>query len=97
MTTTYTDTQRLDFVAAHSAWVSHSSDGEVCNLWHRDDDGKPRPMQGYPQRCYNDHRQAIDACLHEWETRLSEIAAGRLHPSKEIKRFADAKHPRGAI
>lgn len=92
---TYTDSERLEFLSAHGAYISHSSDGENCNVWHRDDEGNHKPWQGYPQRCYPEHRSAIDACMDEWNARIAEIAGGRLHPTKQIRRLADAGNPRG--
>jgi len=60
------DRDRLDWLIQHEAYVSHSRDGEVCNVWFRwDDEGQEGgPAEGYPQKCYHDGRQAIDAATH---------------------------------
>ena len=60
-----TDEQRLNFMIAYGAYISHSRDGEVCNVWLPDDlDGnEARPAEGYPQKCYYDPREAIDAAM----------------------------------
>lgn len=59
------DTERLDWMIAYSAFLSHSRDGEVCNVWFSqdpdDDSNGAVPAQGYPQKCYGDAREAIDA------------------------------------
>lgn len=54
---------RLDFLISYGAYLSHSRDGEVCNVWYRwDDKGQDGgPAEGYPQKCYHDAREAIDA------------------------------------
>lgn len=62
-----TDTERLNWLIAHSAYVSYSRDGEVCNVWYRfdpnDDAGDSVPVQGFPQKNYSNPRDAIDACM----------------------------------
>lgn len=61
------DTDRLNWMIAHGAYLSHSRDGEVCNVWFRyepnDDSGDSVPVEGYPQKCYYDAREAIDAAM----------------------------------
>lgn len=58
------DKARLDWLIAQSAYLSHSRDGEVCNVWFsydpKDESNGPIPVQGYPQKCYLDPREAID-------------------------------------
>lgn len=62
-----TDTDRLNWMIAHSAFLSHSRDGEVCNVWFSqdpdDDSNGAVPAEGYPQKCYYDAREAIDAAM----------------------------------
>lgn len=62
-----TDTDRLNWLIAHSAYLSHSRDGEVCNVWFSqdpfDDSNGAVPAEGYPQKCYYDAREAIDAVM----------------------------------
>ena len=56
------DRDRLDWMVGHSAYVSHSRDGEVCNVFvpsNEDDEGHV-PAEGHPQKCYYDARTAID-------------------------------------
>lgn len=57
------DTVLLDWLIAHSAYVSHSRDGEVCNVWFTQDPEDASngavPVEGYPQKCYHDAREAI--------------------------------------
>jgi len=66
-----TDTERLNWIVAHSAFVSHSNDCEVCNVWlshdNDGDPGEPTPFEGYPQKCYASAREAIDACIKSEE------------------------------
>lgn len=61
------DTELLDWMIAHSAYLSHSHDGECCNVWFRydpqDDGGDSVPVEGYPQKCYNTGREAITAAM----------------------------------
>jgi len=61
------DRKRLEWMIANSAFISHSSDGEMCNVWFshdpEDDGGGPVPVEGYPQKCYHDPREAIDAVM----------------------------------
>lgn len=58
-----TDTDLLNWLIAHSAYLSHSRDMEVCNVWFAhdpdDDGGGAVPAEGYPQKCYYDAREAI--------------------------------------
>lgn len=62
-----TDTDRLNWLIAHGAYLSHSRDGEVCNVWFSydpdDDSNGAVPVEGYPQKCYHDARAAIDAAM----------------------------------
>lgn len=61
------ESQRLNWMISRSAYVSHSRDGEVCNVWYAhdpdDDGGGAVPVEGYPQKCYHDAREAIDAAM----------------------------------
>lgn len=64
----YTDTERLDWLIAHGAYLSHSRDGDTCNVWLRYDpfdesNDESVPVEGYPQKCYCDAREAIDAVI----------------------------------
>jgi hypothetical protein len=71
-----TDTDRLNWMIAHSAYLSHSRDGEVCNVWLSqdpdDDSNGAVPAQGYPQKCYYDAREAIDAAMGARNTQASD-------------------------
>lgn len=62
------DKRRLEWLVAHSAFLSHSRDGEVCNVWFAhdpdDDSNGAVPIEGYPQKCYVDSRAAIDAAMN---------------------------------
>lgn len=62
------DTDRLNWLIANSAYVSHSRDGEMCNVWFNydpnDDSNGAVPVEGYPQKCYGDAREAIDAAIN---------------------------------
>lgn len=52
---------RLNFMISYGAYIAHSRDGEVCNVWLPADEGdEERPAEGYPQKCYHDAREAID-------------------------------------
>lgn len=59
--------KRLMFLIEREAYVSHSRDGEVCNVWFSDDpkcdNNGPVPVEGYPQRCYHDPLEAIDNAI----------------------------------
>lgn len=59
------DRARKDWLVQHSAYVSHSRDGEVCSVWfsHDPDDetNGSVPAEGYPQKCYYTANDAIDA------------------------------------
>lgn len=59
------DTQLLDWLIAHGAFLSHSRDGDLCNVWFSqdpdDDSNGAVPVEGYPQKCYEDARAAIRA------------------------------------
>jgi hypothetical protein len=57
------DTVMLNWMIEYSAHVSHSRDGEVCNVWMPDEDGTDEPAEGYPQKCYSDPRKAIQAAM----------------------------------
>lgn len=59
------DSERLDFLIHRGARVSHSMDGETCNVWlpAERDGTEARPAEGYPQRHYDDGRKAIDAAM----------------------------------
>lgn len=61
------DKVRLNWLMANGAYVSHSRDGEVCNVWFSqdpdDDSNGAVPVEGYPQKCYHDPREAIDAAI----------------------------------
>lgn len=62
-----TDTDRLNWLIAHGAFLSYSRDGDCCNVWLShdpdDDSNGAVPAEGYPQKCYNDPRAAIDAVM----------------------------------
>ena len=63
-----TDTDRLNWLINNNACVFYSRDREVCNVWvssdPNDDSIGPYPVEGYPQKCYNDAREAIDAAIN---------------------------------
>ena len=78
------DTDRLNWLIGHSAYLSHSQDGEVCNVWFahdpNDDGGGAVPVEGYPQKCYYDAREAIDAAMLAQNAELSESAREQKKP-----------------
>lgn len=59
------DVKRLEWMATRGARVTHSMDGEVCNVWMpADRDGNDEyPAEGYPQKNYYDWREAIDKAM----------------------------------
>lgn len=62
------DTERLDWLMANGAYVSWSHDKEVCTVWYRwnpdeDSDRDGVPVEGWPQTCHYDAREAIDAAM----------------------------------
>lgn len=75
-----TDSERLDWLISRGAYVSHSRDGDVCNVWFShdpdDDSGGPVPVEGYPQKCYIDAREAIDAAMSVQNNVISERPVG---------------------
>ncbi len=59
------DTQMLDWMAQHGAHISYGNDAEYCNVWlpARRDGTEARPAEGYPQKCYDNPREAIRAAI----------------------------------
>ncbi|KOQ38314.1 hypothetical protein ABW38_22635, partial [Achromobacter xylosoxidans] len=58
------DTERLDFLAAHGAWVAWSRDRECCRVFHVDADGQDVPMCGWGDgKNWLTPRKAIDAAI----------------------------------
>lgn len=57
------DAERLDFMSQHSAFISHSLDGDVCSVWTFDEDGHRIPFRGWPQRSFDSVREAIDDAI----------------------------------
>lgn len=61
------DTERLDWLISRGAYLSLSRDGDVCNVWYShdpdDDSNGAVPVEGYPQKCHNTAREAIDAAM----------------------------------
>jgi hypothetical protein len=56
-----TDTQRLEFLVHHEAYVTFSRDREVTSLWRRGSEGRDdAPYFGFGAN-YRDWRHAIDA------------------------------------
>ncbi|MEK9811256.1 MAG: hypothetical protein VW362_12460 [Candidatus Nanopelagicales bacterium] len=62
-----TDTEMLDWMASHGAYVTRSRDGDNYNVSFRydpdDDGGDSVPVEGYPQKCYDTPREAIAAAM----------------------------------
>ena len=56
------DTERLDFMVTHHAWVGWSKDRECCAVYRRDDEGYTEPMTGWTPS-YLTPREAIDAAI----------------------------------
>jgi hypothetical protein len=56
---------RLDFLSTFGGRISWSRDREVCNVWiESDEESEPaKPAEGYPQKCYHDPAEAIDAAI----------------------------------
>lgn len=58
------DTERLDFLAAHGAWVAWSRDRECCRVFHVDAEGQNVPMCGWGDgKNWLTPREAIDAAI----------------------------------
>jgi Lar family restriction alleviation protein len=56
------DTERLNFMVQHEAWVAFGKDGESCRVFSRNEDGDAMPMLGWGARHWrHDPREAIDA------------------------------------
>jgi len=55
------DAARLDFLASHEAWVAWSKDGEVCRIFHRNEEGDIAPIMGWKCPWFDNARAAIDA------------------------------------
>ncbi len=78
------DTDRLNWMIANGTYISHSNDGEVCNVWFsfdpNDPGNGPVPVEGYPQKCHYDAREAIDAAMR-WLNPLSYATPMKPEPS----------------
>lgn len=57
------DSGRLEWMASHEAWVAWSKDGEVCRVFHRNDDGDIQPIMGWKCPWFDCARDAIDAAM----------------------------------
>lgn len=60
------DTERLDWLAQHGAWIAWGRDGEMCRVFHHsdDEDGRAVPFCGWGfGKCYPTAREAIDAAM----------------------------------
>lgn len=60
------DTERLDWLAQHGAWIAWGRDGEMCRVFHHsdDEDGRAVPFCGWGSgKCYPTAREAIDAAM----------------------------------
>lgn len=60
-----TDTERLNYLISSGAYLAWSEDSEVCTVWINNPEAGPEPVQGYPQKCYLDPREAIDAAMRK--------------------------------
>lgn len=71
------DAGRLDWMIQHGAYISWSQDSEVCNVWlpSERDGTEARPAEGYPQKCYDDPRKAIDAAIASITTERDSLKA----------------------
>ena len=58
-----TDAARVDWLAANEAWVAWSRDGEMCRVFHRDEDGDTKPIMGWKCPWFSTAREAIDAAM----------------------------------
>lgn len=57
-----TDTQRLDFLLRHQAFITWSKDREVCRVAVFDYGQSPTPYLGF-RSVFLSEREAIDACI----------------------------------
>ncbi len=55
------DAARLDWMASREAWIAWSKDGEICRVFHRDEDGDAVPIMGWRSPWFDTARAAIDA------------------------------------
>jgi hypothetical protein len=66
----FTDTELLNWMISHGAYLSYSRDGECCNVWFRhdpnDETNDSVPVEGFPQKRYNDPREAIAAAMRHF-------------------------------
>lgn len=58
-----TDAARLDFMSSHEAWIVWGKDGEVCRVFHRNDNGDSEPIMGWKCPWFDTAREAIDAAI----------------------------------
>jgi len=57
------DAKRLDFLTDYQVCIVRSRDGDVFSAWHRDEDGEWEPLLGYPLKCFDSPREAIDVAI----------------------------------
>lgn len=55
------DAARLDWMASREAWIAWSKDGEICRVFHRDEEGDAVPIMGWSSPWFDTARAAIDA------------------------------------
>lgn len=55
------DAARLEWMASREAWIAWSRDGELCRVFHRDEDGDAVPIMGWNSPWHESARAAIDA------------------------------------
>lgn len=59
------DAKRLDFMSQHEAWIAWTNDGELCRVFHREEDGDSAPLMGWnnANAWQTSARVAIDAAI----------------------------------
>ncbi|CAB3624479.1 hypothetical protein [Achromobacter pestifer] len=66
------DSERLEFLVTHGAWITWSKDRELCRVFHRDEDGNIEPFMGWgesAQAAAYTARDAIDAAIAQQSQR----------------------------
>jgi len=88
---TRTDSARLAFLVAQGAFLILSTD-DTWQVWRRSTQtGGLEVLSAF----HEDYKDAIDEAMTAWETRLEDIGMKKVHPSREVRRYADAEHPAG--
>lgn len=64
------DSERLDFLATHGAWIAWSRDGDCCRVFHVDSGGQDVPICGWGAgKNWLTARDAIDAAIAQQSQR----------------------------